>query len=237
MAPMSSFRTHFLPLVAALGLAACAPALPNSDPAGVGFTDYDTYRAQQARREAALQGQPLATIGTISDETRPELGSEVVTELTPPLDATGIASTGDEVLVGAVPQNNPEISDENSFSAVSSEQTIESDAARLERNRQLYKVIEPGALPERPGNAGPNIVAYALATNNRRGEPLYPRGNIFNTERKYINNCASYTSPDMAQTDFLAKGGPQVDKMGIDPDGDGFACSWDPEPFRSAVAN
>ena len=24
-------------------------------------------------------------------------------------------------------------------------------------------------------------------------------------------------------------------KIGIDPDGDGYACSWDPSPFRAAL--
>ena len=30
-------------------------------------------------------------------------------------------------------------------------------------------------------------------------------------------------------------GGPKVDPKGIDPDGDGFACYWDPKPFRSVL--
>ena len=32
-------------------------------------------------------------------------------------------------------------------------------------------------------------------------------------------------------------GGPERDQFGIDPDGDGYACSWDPSPFRKAVGN
>ena len=34
----------------------------------------------------------------------------------------------------------------------------------------------------------------------------------------------------------LERGGPQRDRLGVDPDGDGFACSWNPTPFR-AVQN
>jgi len=30
-------------------------------------------------------------------------------------------------------------------------------------------------------------------------------------------------------------GGPKMDPKGIDPDGDGFACYWDPKPFRSVL--
>ena len=66
------------------------------------------------------------------------------------------------------------ISDEQDFDAVSSRQTIESDASRLEANRQLYKVIAPTALPTRSGSV-PNVVAYALQTNNPVGVQLYRR--------------------------------------------------------------
>jgi hypothetical protein len=41
----------------------------------------------------------------------------------------------------------------------------------------------------------------------------------------------------MAQIAFLERGGPKRDTLGLDPDGDGFACYWDPAPFRKAVSN
>ena len=34
----------------------------------------------------------------------------------------------------------------------------------------------------------------------------------------------------------LPCGGPERDPRGLDPDGDGFACDWDPAPFRAAVS-
>ena len=34
---------------------------------------------------------------------------------------------------------------------------------------------------------------------------------------------------------FLAQGGPAVDPLGLDPDGDGFVCGWDPARYRSAA--
>jgi hypothetical protein len=40
---------------------------------------------------------------------------------------------------------------------------------------------------------------------------------------------------DAAQEAFLAAGGPERDRNNLDPDGDGFACWWDPEPFRRAM--
>ena len=50
---------------------------------------------------------------------------------------------------------------------------------------------------------------------------------------KAIRACAAYSSPDRAQEDFLASGGPERDRKSLDPDGDGFACAWDPAPFRA----
>lgn len=137
--------------------------------------------------------------------------------------------------------NNPApglfgLSDENDFDAVAGRQSIESDAARLAENRERYKLIEPTDLPSRPGQVGPNIVAYALATDNPVGEPLYRRFLLFMTSEKYIAACGAYASPDLAQIAFLEAGGPEDDRLGLDPDGDGFACAWDPGVFRS-IAN
>jgi hypothetical protein len=129
------------------------------------------------------------------------------------------------------------LSDENDFDAVAGRQSIESDAERLAANRELYKVVEPTDLLQRPGETGPNIVAYALATNNPIGEPLYQRFLIFMTSEKYIANCSAYAAPDLAQIAFLAQGGPDKDPLGVDPDGDGFACAWDPTIFRSIQSN
>ena len=44
--------------------------------------------------------------------------------------------------------------------------------------------------------------------------------------------CRRFSNADEAQRAFLANGGPQTDRGGLDPDGDGFACSWDPTPYR-----
>jgi hypothetical protein len=52
-----------------------------------------------------------------------------------------------------------------------------------------------------------------------------------------FGGCDRYRSKDEAQQDFLAKGGPERDAYGLDPDGDGYACGWDPRPFRLAVGN
>jgi hypothetical protein len=128
---------------------------------------------------------------------------------------------------------NVGISDEQDFNAVASRETIESDAERIARNRAEYVVVAPGALPQRPGDTGPNIVEFALATNHAPGVQLYKRSGI--GLRDAASACAKYPSPDQAQQAFLERGGPERDRLGVDPDGDGFACSWDPRPFRTAL--
>ncbi|MEL6451922.1 MAG: hypothetical protein AAFQ19_11725 [Pseudomonadota bacterium] len=152
------------------------------------------------------------------------------------------ANSGEDVLnaspsnAAPVLLNNPGISDENDFGAVSSRQSIESDAARIQANRQQYQVVQPTALPSRSGDAQPNVVAYALQTRHPVGTQVHRRFGVNNTA-KFQRNCAEYASADEAQIDFLARGGPQRDRRGIDPDGDGYACAWDPAPFRRAASN
>ena len=76
-------------------------------------------------------------------------------------------------------------------------------------------------------------MAFALSTTNPVGQPIYDRPGRYNEDR-YRKACSEFASPDQAQAAFLASGGPDRDRRGLDPDGDGFACFWDPSPFRNA---
>lgn len=206
-----------------LGLAACAPQVPSSvEPSGVGFGSPADYAQVQARREAELSGSLLPDTPVISGERTGGVGTDVV-------EITGLPQTA----AGPLRADNPGLSDEQSFEAVSNRETIESDAARLARLRAARQVIAPGALPERPRSSGPNIVAYALQTDNVPGQARYKRSPV-NAEARYQRACAQYPSADRAQEAFLEMGGPENDRRGMDPDGDGFACGWDPTPFRAA---
>ena len=129
--------------------------------------------------------------------------------------------------------DNPGLSDENDFDAVAERQTIESDAERLKRNQEVYTIIKPTNVPRRPGTNIPNVVEYALKTNNPLGTMLYERR--FKSQARFERNCNRHVSDSSAQEAFLSTGGPERDQFGIDPDGDGFACRWDPRPFRLAV--
>ena len=128
------------------------------------------------------------------------------------------------------------LSDEQNFDAVSERETIESDAMRRAAQIALREQVAPTAVPDRPGDVGPNIVAYALNAPNVLGQEWYSRS-LLSGQARFRRNCAGYATADDAQRDFLARGGPERDRRGIDPDGDGFACDWDPAPFIQAVQN
>ena len=87
-------------------------------------------------------------------------------------------------------------------------------------------VVSPTALPSRVGDA--NIALYAQQTTNAVGQRLYKRSGM-----GIGGACGRYRTADDAQRAFLAAGGPQADPQGLDPDGDGFACRWDPAPYRA----
>ena len=252
-----------LSILAVVTLSACAvapPPIPDSG-AGVGFGDYADFELDRARREAQLTGQPLA--GPLSATRTPVTTAGANPNQAIPtsdLAAAGIgtsaASTGTASLEGGAPlsavntgpigetaeererrlANNPEISDENSFDAVSSRETIESDAERRAQQAEALVVVEAVPLPATRADSGPNIVSYAINAPNQKGQEWYSRS-ILSGESRFSSNCATYRNADEAQRDFLTRGGPERDSRGIDPDGDGFACGWDPAPFRVAAGN
>ena len=228
--------------VALLALAACEPTVPNSA-SGVGFGDYDSYLERQRAREAELTGgaRPIAQPGRISGETtraNVDEAAEIAAEtrqVLRPVEGEVLQTTPTNP--GPPLQTSTGISRENDFEAVSGQRSIESDAERQARLRAEYEVVRPTALPTRRGaGSRPNIVQYALDTTNQVGQRIYTRRGV-NLANRNIAACAGYPSADLAQEDFLASGGPERDRKVLDPDGDGFACDWDPAPFRSAVRN
>jgi hypothetical protein len=110
--------------------------------------------------------------------------------------------------------------------------TREAEQAAFERRRAEFQSVAPTAVPERPGDV-PNITAFALSTSHGVGMQRYSRSRL--TLQNTARNCAEFASADLAQEEFLRRGGPQTDPLNIDPDGDGFACGWSPEPFRAAA--
>jgi hypothetical protein len=250
-------------IIVLLALAACAPAVPDSG-TGVGFGDYSDYVRQRDMNGSADPGLPLGSpmgapatstfsterigaaldnaqqgntppLGANAADTGPVSGRVIGQSLPTPFAADrprGDAPIGIRQEAGEM-QGAAGISDEQDFDAVASRETIESDAERLANQRAQYEVIAPTALPQRSGESQAGIVQFALSTSHAPGVPMYPRGGMFSKDP--LVACGKYASPDLAQEQFLAKGGPQRDREGLDPDGDGFACGWDPRPFRKAL--
>lgn len=106
------------------------------------------------------------------------------------------------------------------------------DAAIAERQlaeaRSQLVIVEPGSLPNRV--EGVNIAVFAQQTSNAVGEQRYRRSAAAALSGR--SNCRRFATDDEAQRAFLAGGGPEQDRYGIDGDGDGFACDWDPTPYR-----
>ncbi len=104
------------------------------------------------------------------------------------------------------------------------------DATIAEQNLAAAKsqlvVIPPSGLPNQV--PGVNIALYAQQTTNAKGQAVYRRSG-----GRLTSGCGRYGTPDDAQRAFLAAGGPETDSLGLDSDGDGFACKWDPAPYRA----
>lgn len=223
-----------LGLAAVVGLAACQP-IPEDSKFGTSVNQ--SFDAQKAQRDAALAASVPAP-EPVSAQALPAAGSAEATaaETAAILAATGTQAAAPVIASPANPSpavvNASGISQENNFEAVSGQRSIELDAEKIAANRAQYRVIQPEALPKRE-SGGPNIVAYALATSHPIGTAVHKRVG-FNKARKFQRNCGTVTHQDRAQIDFLAAGGPKKDPKGMDPDGDGYACSWNPAVYRTA---
>ncbi|KEO57554.1 hypothetical protein [Thioclava indica] len=222
-----------------LALAGCVTSMPDSGP--------------EAQREAQLRGQ--AIVPPSAQGVMPTAPGTNPSPPGAPLNATGTATPGSTNALSAPSIDaSGTIGSDPSIPAPamsgSAGSTIGADAmAALQQtapagdamNATSGSTSAASSLSAAPVAAqpildntasGPNLAAYALSVSNRPGQSVYKRGGIHLTSTDKA--CAKYISADQAQIAFLASGGPQRDKMNLDPDGDGFACGWDPTPFQAA---
>jgi hypothetical protein len=247
-------KTGILFAVALVGLAACTPRVVPTE-RGVGFDDFTRFELERARREAQLTAPrstivPQARVNSIPSQ-QPFNQNQAIPSSALAQAGIGTAAPANSGVTAnplrtqgldASP-NNPALansgtglSDEQNFDAVSGRETIESDAQRRAAQAAAREQIAVTAVPQRPTNTGPNIVEYAISAPNVKGQEWYSRS-LLSGDARFRRNCAEYATADDAQRDFLARGGPESDRRGMDPDGDGFACGWDPAPFIQAVRN
>lgn len=261
---MTSIRQGaFALFLGVVTMAGCTTTVPNDVAQGVGFQDYATWQARRAalRGQAIMLSPTIRPPIPLATAAVPPLRGEPVATATlaptvttaqasPPIgDVTQIAAAAIAAAEAAVPTPpagpapiaaahaapaNPAISDEQDFDAVAARESIESDAERLARMQAARVVIAPTAIPDRPADIGPNIIDYALATTHDVGERRHTRRPI--TAARHQRSCLAFRSADLAQEWFLQNGGPGRDRQGLDPDGDGFACDWNPAVYRAAAA-
>ena len=229
-----------LPAAALALLTACTP--PHLQPQGaVGFGDTPGYAPA-----AAVPAAP-STVPGASGISSSEINTALYGTATPPLSAASapplsvappLGAPLPAAVAGASPAIAPPatplgISDEQDFKAVSARETIETDKQRIEANKANYQQIAPTALPERDTSAEVSpVIQYVLSAPNRLGESIYQRRPV--KPEAYQTACQRYASDEAAQEAFLKAGGPERDGKKLDPDGDGFACAFDPTPFQKA---
>ena len=190
-------------------------------------------------------GDPHATYDIAAESTELETISEIVPvepesdQLLFPDEApeqlTGPADGG-QALSGpadASVADDDELSNEQDFEAVSSRETIESDAQRLQAQEAERQEFAPTPVPERTGVS--NVALFALQTTHDVGTEVYQRVQLFVFEAGVRSRCAEYADSEAAQQAFLDAGGPEKDELRIDPDGDGFVCGWDPNIYRAVL--
>ncbi len=199
-------RSIIVGITGAVLLSACTPSNPND---GAKYFDEITpdpisLEAQQ-QKPVVVEQQPVTVLPPSDDANQ----TQTTVAASDPQTPEGIAA----------------ISDSQDFRKVEARETIESDAAKLAALKADYQVVDPTAVPIRGDEV--NLAAYALQQKNAVGERVYRRVSAGTT------NCGRYRkNPDAAQRAFLKAGGPKKDKLNLDPDGDGFACKWDPDIYR-----
>ncbi|TKW68240.1 MAG: hypothetical protein DI616_03835 [Paracoccus denitrificans] len=91
----------------------------------------------------------------------------------------------------------------------------------------------PATVPPAHVNDSPDTDAlsrYAGTQRHAPGTAAYNRSG--GSDAVAARACARHPNADAAQLMFLSSGGPQQDPMGMDPDGDGYVCGWDPTHYR-----
>ncbi len=167
------------------------------------------------------------TAGCVSDVTVPVTPGGMM-EVTPPDTAMTSSSGG----AGALPSNGTPLNDDRLNLTLYTIEQQKIDAAiaerELENARSQLVVVQPGSLPNRV--EGVNVALFAKQTTNPVGQRVYQRSGGGLGAR---SSCGRFATADDAQRAFLSAGGPATDRYGLDPDGDGFACKWDPAPYRA----
>jgi hypothetical protein len=239
---------YLIPVAAVLSLSACVSQEAQLE-RGVGFQDYTLYQQQQAYLARARTQAPPPAMAPYQTAAAPmaaiapapvyaaappppmgapsaqggSIGAETLAALGAPARTTAAPAPGGEVQ----PLRQVEVA-ELPLTAIGT-QTLSSGSA--DSYAPAAAAPAPAMIPAPAQASGNNVVAFALATTHPVGQKVYRRANPLGNAM-VTRACGRYASPGMAQEAFLTRGGPERDPLGLDPDGDGYACGWDPAPFR-----
>lgn len=194
-------------LISVLALASCGEHQGWNPNYRIGATPYGKYLVE---RETAL------TTGKLPPPTIPiALPAQAPT----PADITG-----QKPATGSAPTGGPT---QRRVVAVTTTPVTPATAVMATTQAAAPPVSTSGRYP----GSVPVLVRYASEPGHAPGRSIYGRPTASATAAAQA--CATYASPDAAQMAFLAAGGPRRDPLGLDPDGDGYVCGWDPAPFRA----
>lgn len=227
---------------AALALVACDTSAPYSNVIdttgrGVGFSDYAQYMRAQEELARIRQANAAPMRPTGAPTAAPQysqtqsIGQDAVAAVRgEPVSQPAQAPAG-APLSAVQPQSAP------ASAAVSTQAFEPQPFGTPQQNRVVQRDHVPQvrvSADELAQGSGPNLFVYALSTQHSVGEQRFRRSHPMRW-RRWEAACAQFANQDLAQEAFLAAGGPEQDPNHMDPDGDGFACWWDPTPFRQAA--
>ncbi len=249
-------------LLAACDTTASSPRGSDATARSVGFSDYAQYMRAQEELSRIRQGEAAQTRGASLPSGAPQFGaapspaSSIGQEAVAAVRGEQMASTpslqqGQQFPIANLASGAPLSATGGGGTAPSGGMGGGTGTGGVSEQRftpQPFGTAQPDQLIERDfvpqvrvsdaelsqGGAGPNLFAYALSTQHNVGQARYNRTNPLRWRRSETA-CARFSSQDLAQEAFLAAGGPERDPNHLDPDGDGFACWWDPTPFRQAA--
>ena len=207
--------TSFLMVI----LVGCSTTVPNDSP-----EYFDSITPDPASLEVQAQEEQLLQAEGLPQTVRPPADGAVQSSST-------VMPANKSVTGNTEPLSDGSISNSQDFQTAKANDTIASDAVKLQELKDNYQIVQPGVAPVRVSDI--NLAKYALAQTNPVGQKIYKRFSVGSAKAK--RKCERYISADEAQLAFLKSGGPEKDRNGIDPDGDGYACNWSPDVFRAMI--
>ncbi|WP_461428818.1 hypothetical protein [Gymnodinialimonas sp.] len=173
----------------------------------------DVSPGQQTLDQQGLEGRQAALNGQIStaviDTPTPGVGVEA-------------GATGDVTFL-----------DPTSLEAIAEGAIAESEQAAAGTTGGVFDNIQPQQASDvLPPPLIPRVAAFALRTTHLPGQRQWRR-NPLRADGQAM--CAQFETRDHAQDRFLRDGGPERDPNGLDPDGDGFVCGFDPAALRASA--